>query len=92
MFDRRKEFSKQKEIKQESPARFTELNRFIRSLTEKLNEILMKYNRETIRFLKYYTPEEIMKKSTGLDSMIPISSFMITNFLILIDNSGYQSK
>ena len=52
----------------------------------------MKYNRETIRFLKYYTPEEIMKKSTGLDSMIPISSFMITNFLILIDNSGYQSK
>lgn len=39
---------------------------------KKLNEIAMKYNRVPRRSLNYYTPEEIMKKATGLDSLLPI--------------------
>lgn len=40
---------------------------------QKLNEIAMKYNRIPRRSLNDYTPEEIMKKATGLDSLIPIA-------------------
>ena len=40
---------------------------------KKLNEIAMKYNRVPRRSLNYYTPEEIMKKATGLDSLLPIA-------------------
>lgn len=40
---------------------------------KKLNEIAMKYNRVPRRSLNDYTPEEIMKKATGLDSLLPIA-------------------
>ena len=40
---------------------------------KKLNEIAMKHNRVPRRSLNYYTPEEIMKKATGLDSLLPIA-------------------
>ena len=43
------------------------------NLQKKLNEIAMKYNRVLRRSLKYYKPEEIMKKATGLESLIPIA-------------------
>ena len=39
---------------------------------KKLNEIAMKYHRVPRRSLNYYTPEEIMKKVNGLESLIPI--------------------
>ena len=99
-FDRGKEFSKWKEIEQESQTSieifFSDpgapgqrgLNENSNSIVrqdlpkstdlsvhsqKKLNEIAMKYNRVPRRSLKYYTPEEIMKKATGLDSLIPIA-------------------
>ena len=99
-FDRGKEFSKWKEIEQESKVPveifFSNpgvpgqrgLNENSNSIVrqdlpkstdlsihsqEKLNEIAMKYNRVPRRSLNYYTPEEIMKKATGLDSLIPIA-------------------
>lgn len=99
-FDRGKEFSKWKEIEQESsiPVEIffsnpgapgqrglnENLNSIVRQdlpksidlsihSQEKLNEITMKYNRVPRRSLNYYTPEEIMKKATGLDSLIPIA-------------------
>ncbi|MBS3200341.1 hypothetical protein [Turicibacter bilis] len=40
---------------------------------ERLSEIAMKYNRVPRKSLNNYTPEEIMKKATGLDSLIPIA-------------------
>lgn len=40
---------------------------------EKLNEIAMKYTRVPRRSLNYYTPEEIIKKATGLGSLIPMA-------------------
>ena len=40
---------------------------------KKLNEIAMKYNRIPRKSLNYYTPAEIMKKATGLDSLLPIA-------------------
>ena len=99
-FDRGKEFSKWKEIEQESKIPleiyFSDpgapgqrgLNENSNSIVrqdlpkstdlsvhsqKKLNEIAMKYNRVPRRSLNYYTPEEIMKKATGLDSLIPIA-------------------
>ena len=39
----------------------------------KRNEIVMKYNRIPRRSLNDYTPEEIMKKATGLDSLLPMA-------------------
>lgn len=99
-FDRGKEFSKWKEIEQESKIPieifFSDpgapgqrgLNENSNSIVrqdlpkstdlsvhsqEKLNEIAMKYNRVPRRSLNYYTPEEIMKKATGLDLLIPIA-------------------
>ena len=99
-FDRGKEFSKWKEIEQESK-RLLEIyfsdpgapgqwglngnsNSIIRQdlpkstdlslhSQKKLNEIAMKYNRVPRRSLNYYKPEEIMKKETGLDSLVPIA-------------------
>ena len=99
-FDRGKEFSKWKEIEQESKIPieiyFSDsgvpgqrgLNENSNSIVrqdlpkstdlsvysqKKLNEIAMKYNPVSKRSLNYYTPEEIMKKATGLDSLIPIA-------------------
>ena len=99
-FDRGKEFSKWKEIEQESkiPVEiyFSDpgapgqrgLNENSNSIIrkdlpkstdlsvhsqKKLNEIAIKYNRVPRRSLNYYTPEEIMKKATGLDSLLPIA-------------------
>ena len=40
---------------------------------ENLNEIPMKYHRVPRRSLNYDTPEEIMKKATELDFLIPIA-------------------
>ena len=40
---------------------------------KELNDIGMRYNHVPRRSLDYYTPEEIMKKATGLDSLIPIA-------------------
>lgn len=99
-FDRGKEFSKWKDIEQESK-RPLEIyfsdpgapgqrglnensNRSIRQdlpkstylstySQKKLNEIAMKYNRVPRRSLNDYTPEEMMKKATGLDSLLPIA-------------------
>ncbi|MDO4925753.1 MAG: hypothetical protein Q3980_08835 [Turicibacter sp.] len=39
---------------------------------KKLNDIAMKYNPLPRRSFNYYTSEEIMKKATGLESLIPI--------------------
>ena len=99
-FDRGKEFSRWKEIEQESKIPleiyFSDpgapgqrgLNENSNSIVrqdlpkstdlsvhsqKKLNEIAMKYNRVPRRSLNYYTPEEIMKKATGLDSLLPIA-------------------
>ncbi len=99
-FDGGKEFSKWKEIEQESKTsveiffsdpespRQRGLNENSNSIVrhdlpkstdlsihsqEKLNEISMKYNRVPRRSLKYYTTEEIMKKVTGLNLLIPIA-------------------
>lgn len=99
-FDRGKEFSKWKEIEQESKILLgiyfsspgapgqRGLNEVSNSIVrqdlpkstnlsvhsqKKLNEIAMKYNRVSRRSLNYYTPEGIMKKATGLDSLLPIA-------------------
>ena len=99
-FDRGKEFSKWREIEQESKNTveiyFSDpgapgqrgLNENSNSIVRQdlpkstdlsvhsqiqLNEIAMKYNRVPRRSLNYYTPEEVMKKATGLDSLIPIA-------------------
>ena len=96
-FDCGKEFSRWKEIEQESKIPLEiyfsdpgapgqrglneNSNRIVRQdlpkstdlsvhSQKKLSEIAMKYNRVPRKSLNDYTPEEIMKKATGLDSLL----------------------
>lgn len=40
---------------------------------EKLNQIAMKYNRIPRKSLGYYTAEEVVKKATGLNTLLPVA-------------------